>query len=101
VKSRPAFGAHLRASRLGFHWSNQHEAYIRMSTPPGQDDILVEVAPADPTKLEDGPCREHRVWWESNAEQILDMCEPLRLVKAPADAFSFWVNDAGKEASHG
>lgn len=90
--TRP-FGANIRACRLGFHWSERHGAFIRMST-AGERNI-VELTPADAVPMKGVKSRDrYRVWWDDPA--ILDALPWLRNVRRIKRYVAVEVNDDGE-----
>jgi len=93
----PTFGRLLRSMRLGFHWSEAHRAWIRMSD-HGSDQALVIACGLDAMPLTVKP-REYRQWWEAEdgGEALLLACEPLVALALSGgmaeDAATEWVVD--------
>lgn len=56
-------GPTIRATRLGFCWSDQHGSFIRFSTIGSRN--FIELAPSDdiPKKPH---TKEYRCWWETD-----------------------------------
>ncbi len=88
------FGSSLRAYRLGYHWSEKHQSFIRTSA-LSLEAILIELCPADGVPVVKTPCREHICWWDS--PEILDMVPALREIKGVAKHTTFVVDNDGNE----
>jgi hypothetical protein len=89
--TRP-FGSTIRAYRLGFHWSERHGAFIRISTDGPRN--VVELAPVDgiPVKT---TTKAHRCWWEGDGPRMLDMMAWLRGVRRVKRYICVEVDDNG------
>lgn len=88
----PSLGPTIRAARLGWHWSNRHGAFIRISTPDDMRNVI-ELAPVDdiPTAKLKG---DHRRWWDS--PEILDMIPGLSMVNRVKKYIRFEVDEHGE-----
>lgn len=86
------FGTNIRAARLGFHWSEQHGAFIRMAT--AGERTFIELAPASgvPNKSA-ARLKDHRCWWEEVG--ILDLIPWLRNVRRIKRYVAVEVDDNG------
>lgn len=86
-----AFGTNIRACRLGWHRSEKHGCFVRMSNFCGK--ILVELCPPDAVPIYKTPGGVHRCWWDS--PEILDMLPWLRGVKRIKAYIAVEVGDDG------
>jgi hypothetical protein len=103
-RGRPTkFGAYLRASRLGFHWSEAHNRFIRMSA-CGSGLWLVEICTQDGLFDSRLPRRDkHIVWWEGDAQGLLSASPVLVALASdpglePGELYTLILNDAGERA---
>lgn len=91
----PAFGQFLRGARLGYFWSEEHRAFIRMSD--AGPNFYVEAAP-----FVDGKDKSlqgmHRVWWEGpdRGRAVLAACKPLVGLRSPTEKRTWVVNHKGE-----
>lgn len=94
----PQFGQIIRGARLGFRWSQQHGAFVRISDVAGASTFLVEVYPAAsalPSKASRGRDGGHyRRWWD--VPSVLDDVEGLAGVVFPVLPLRFHVDDDGR-----
>lgn len=84
----PRFGMYLRAARLGYHWSDEHAAFIRMSD--DGDRFEVCIAPGDnvPNDHQRRKIKTHRCWWEAEdgGRELLRLCAPLEALRAKVES---------------
>lgn len=90
------FGNYLRGARLGFRYSDKHEAFIRVII-VSDEAISVEVVPPDQLPRGGRQKIEYVCWWEGeDSEYALDLCEPLKGIRNPDKPLRFTVDDDGK-----
>jgi hypothetical protein len=82
----------VRAARLGWHWSDEHESFIRMSTPSHGENV-VELCPHDAVPTT-GAKGDHRAWWEN--PEILQLLPWLRGFRRAKKHIRVACNDDGE-----
>lgn len=89
--TRP-FGANIRAARLGYHWSERHGAFIRMTTAGRR--TFIELASVGGVPIKSATkIKDHRCWWEQG--DILGMIPWLANVRRIKRYIAVEVDDAG------
>jgi hypothetical protein len=83
----------LRAHRLGWNWSDDHESFIRISTPKHGVNV-VELCPFDAVPKGKTETGEHRCWWDDPS--ILLMLPWLRGVRRAKKHIRVVCDDDGK-----
>jgi hypothetical protein len=87
-----SFGGILRGKRLGFEWSAEYGAFIRIS---GDGPFCIEVSPPPLPPSRVAGADKHRRWWESaEAAELLRFIDGLPI--NPARATVFYVDDDGR-----
>lgn len=84
------FGTQLRALRLGWHWWDKRQCYVRLS--PLKEAIAVEVATTFEALNEKPPTRLHSAIED---DALLELCEPLQ-GKFTRGYHAWEVGDDGK-----
>lgn len=86
----PTFGSVLRGYRLGYHWSDKHGCFIRLSGT--REPFRIDLAPDGgvPAKALK---EDYRCWWDK--PEVLDMCEPLKMIRGVKKPITFYVSESG------
>ena len=82
-------GSTIRAARLGYHWSQAHRCFIRVS---GDGPFRFDLAPDG--KIPESRVNEFRVWWEGD-KKIIEEMALLKNVRAVHQPVTFFVDDDG------
>lgn len=91
---RSTFGAVLRATRLGYHISNKHGAFVRLSEVDDKT-INVTLAPLDKHVPNARGNKMHYCWWEQKDDgepPLLDLIPALQNVRMVKRLISFDIN---------
>lgn len=90
---RPTFGNMIRGARLGFHWSGELQAMVRIdaSGPPW----TVTMCPADKIPKAGGK-GAYLVWWEA-AENPLAYSRAVNAEAFPQSVVVFSIDEQGEK----
>lgn len=91
----PTFGMVIRGLRLGYHWSHNHQCFVRIDAqgPPWE----IRLAPHGVLPSGKYGTGKHRCWWDEG-EDVLAMIIPLKGVKGIKKPIMFFVDDEGARA---
>lgn len=89
---RPTFGNMIRGSRLGFHWSAELQAMVRIDAegPPWK------VTMCPPNKIPNGIKGTHLVWWEV-ADNPLAYSQAVNAEAFPQNVVVFSIGEDGEK----
>lgn len=89
-------GMTVRAARMGFAWSHEHGAFVRIE---GDGPFKITLHPSGLIANAFNNHGEHRCWWsDADGSPRLDLnrIKPLQGIKRIKRVVQFWINDEGE-----